>query len=407
MRVPAGGPNSLVRLMRLGAVWSACAYVFFQCVVFFEPAPSDLIFPFLFGFLVGSNWLLRRHFDPVLLLLGAAFIFLNLVSYFQSVGSKESLIYLAITIYLVLLAYALKALIAIRGTGMMTVFLLLWTAAAMISSVLAIGGYYGVLPGSDTLTLYQRGKALFKDPNVYGPFLTVPLVYLWLRLGHARFLSAKAFFILGCMALLVAGMLYSFSRGAFLVAGVAGLSLMATQVIRPGAVNRKMMTYFLLAGGIGLVGGGLFIFLSGTDTAEFFRSRFQSQEHDNLRFLFQRKALEESLEQPFGIGPGLSDQFLNHAPHHSYLRVLIENGFAALLVYVLLLLRLLWIAMKALRVTRDPLCAEYLRLGIANFIALALMGCFIDTLHWRYWFVLLGLLAGCSVLPFRKDPVPS
>jgi len=107
MRVPAGGPNSLVRLMRLGAVWSACAYVFFQCVVFFEPAPSDLIFPFLFGFLVGSNWLLRRHFDPVLLLLGAAFIFLNLVSYFQSVGSKESLIYLAITIYLVLLAYAL------------------------------------------------------------------------------------------------------------------------------------------------------------------------------------------------------------------------------------------------------------------------------------------------------------
>jgi hypothetical protein len=401
MRVPAG-PNSLVRLMRLGAIWSACAYVFLQCIVFFEPAPCDVVFLALFGFLVGSNWLMRRHFDPVLLVFGAVFILLNLVSYFQSAGDKESLVYMAITVYLVLLAYSLKALVAIRGPGMMTVLLLLWTAAAMISSVLAIGGYYGVFPGSDTLTLYQRGKALFKDPNVYGPFLVVPLVYLWARLGHARFLSVRAFFILGCMGLLVAGMIYSFSRGAFFVAGIAGLSFLATQVIRPGAVNRKMMTYFLVAGGMGTLAAGAFIFLSDTGTADFIRYRFQSQDHDQLRFWFQRMALRESLENPFGIGPGLSDRFLSHAPHHSYLRILIENGLAALIVYLLLLLRLFWVAIKALRVTRDPLCAEYLRIGIANFIALALMGCFIDTIHWRYWFVLMGLLAGCAVLPFQK-----
>ena len=36
-------------------------------------------------------------------------------------------------------------------------------------------GYLGI--GHDLFTRYDRAKALFKDPNVYGPFLILPAMY--------------------------------------------------------------------------------------------------------------------------------------------------------------------------------------------------------------------------------------
>src|SRR5205807_3688293 len=49
---------------------------------------------------------------------------------------------------------------------------------AMIASLAAIGGYFNLIPGGhDLLTLYERGRGTFKDPNVLGAFLILPALF--------------------------------------------------------------------------------------------------------------------------------------------------------------------------------------------------------------------------------------
>ena len=54
-----------------------------------------------------------------------------------------------------------------------------WTVAAAVAAAAAIIGYFGLLPGAyELFTLYDRASGTFKDPNVFGPFLIVPLLYM-------------------------------------------------------------------------------------------------------------------------------------------------------------------------------------------------------------------------------------
>ncbi len=50
---------------------------------------------------------------------------------------------------------------------------------AMIASLLAIAGYFNLVPGGrDLLTLYDRARGTFKDPNVLGAFLILPALFV-------------------------------------------------------------------------------------------------------------------------------------------------------------------------------------------------------------------------------------
>ena len=51
------------------------------------------------------------------------------------------------------------------------------SAAAVLSALLGTLGYLGSCPGADLFTRYGRAKALFNDPNVFGPFLILPAMY--------------------------------------------------------------------------------------------------------------------------------------------------------------------------------------------------------------------------------------
>ena len=58
--------------------------------------------------------------------------------------------------------------------------------AATLAALLGIIGYFDLLPGAyDSMTRYGRATGLFKDPNVFGPFLVPGLVYLLSRIAGA------------------------------------------------------------------------------------------------------------------------------------------------------------------------------------------------------------------------------
>ena len=64
-------------------------------------------------------------------------------------------------------------------------------ASAVITALLGIGGYLGVIPGGEALfTRYWRAKGAFQDPNVFAPYLILPAMYLLQRILLADNLQA-------------------------------------------------------------------------------------------------------------------------------------------------------------------------------------------------------------------------
>jgi O-antigen ligase len=366
-------------------------------VVFVEPAPPDVLFIGVFAGLVASGWFWHPRADRILVLLGIAFLILNIFSLYFARDHLASGLYLAITGYIFCITFSAMILIGFRGVGLARIFFWLWTAGACISAVLAIGGYYGILPFSDTFTLYGRGKALFKDPNVFGPYLSLPVLFLWTRLRTVGFLSVKSLIVLGLMGLLILGIVYSFSRGAMLCTALAGFFYMLTQVVRRRAVTNKMMSYLVLGMLGSLIFFGGYLSLSETKTAEFLRDRLQAQEYDQSRFGVQKNAILAAVENPWGIGPGETFDYFNYATHNTYVMVFLVNGALGLAVYLLFLGRCLFGGLRALRYARDPQLVEILRICFAVFMATSIISLVIDSLHWRHYFLLAGIMAGCGI----------
>src|SRR5260370_13307813 len=50
---------------------------------------------------------------------------------------------------------------------------------ALIAATSGIAGYFNLVPGGhDLLTLYERARGTFKDPNVLGAFLILPALFV-------------------------------------------------------------------------------------------------------------------------------------------------------------------------------------------------------------------------------------
>ena len=85
---------------------------------------------------------------------------------------------------------------------------------AMIASLAAIAGYFNLVPGGhDLLTLYERARGTFKDPNVLGAFLILPALFALQSVVTARFGKAlRNAIAFGIMSLAI---LLAFSRAAW------------------------------------------------------------------------------------------------------------------------------------------------------------------------------------------------
>ena len=85
---------------------------------------------------------------------------------------------------------------------------------AMIASLAAIAGYFNLVPGGhDLLTLYERARGTFKDPNVLGAFLILPALFVLQSVVSDRFgKSFRSAIAFGIMSLAI---LLAFSRAAW------------------------------------------------------------------------------------------------------------------------------------------------------------------------------------------------
>ena len=383
-------PNALAARMLLVSLATSF-------VVVAEPAPTDLAFVLAAALVaVGA----RLHIPgPGMGYLALAYLFLlaNTASATQCTNAYFCLRYMAITSYLVAIPLVMLHLSALYGRRYVDRLHDAFFVAITFAALAGVLARLGLMPGPTTLYFRAddglRLSPFFKDPNVYAPFLASGLVLL---LGHV--VAGTKRFALGMplLALIWTPMLLAFSRAAWLSAAVSLVTFLA--LLLAMAPGRDAL------GRLGRVGlGGFAVILPASalalvefDLLTFFEHRLGLQSYDSDRFATHAAAVALALDNPSGIGPGhfvgrthfeASDFTL--APHNVFLKVWVENSLLGLLsflgFYAYLMGRLFRLAL--LRTKRQPIHIAL----IACLMGTLVNGYFIDTLHWRHLFAVMGL----------------
>lgn len=380
----------------LSLVWFTIAIGFF---VQNEPAPYDLMLLLLVGgFVVTGLIRIPLGSAPVLLLL-TLFILANFLSAFFSFDFTRTLFYMGVTIYLALSTILVMCLVIEDEDRVLNTIWSAYILAAIVSSILAIIGYFHLMAGSDILHEGGRARAFFKDPNVLGPFLVPVAIYLFSRFESQS--GRRSLFAMIILPLVTVGILLTFSRGAW---GNLILSFMLYLVLRLVSAKRGSGTFKIIgsAVAIAIIGGALVTYLIlFTNAGETFSAKAHVfRYYDADRFSAQGRGASEAFSSPFGIGPGLSEQALSYATHSLYVRLFLENGWLGGFTFLTLLALTFW------RSTAYVLSGRVDPRALVVFACLAglLLNSFvIDSIHWRHFWLLLGLAWGMILVAEQRQ----
>jgi O-antigen ligase len=363
----------------------------FQAV---DPAPADGVF-----FVVMAVAFATRRFRlssvprPVLAML-AVFGALNVMASIQVVDPMRAVVFFGTTAYLALFAIWLAGYTTSRGRALLLVRTYLGSAVA--SAAIGVLALLGALPGADLLTESDRSRAFFQDPNVFGPFLIPPALILIEEIIRPRLLSARLGTKAVLLAILLVGVLFSYSRGAWVNLAFALVVLGLILSLRGG-----VRTAATLAAVTALTAAALATVVVATGSADFLAERARPQTYDTERFSGQRAGLRPAAEYPFGAGPGQFESIAHISAHSTYARALGEEGYPGLLTLVALLGFTLIAGLRnavAGRGTHGIGSAALL----AAWCGLLANSAVIDTLHWRHLWVLAALIWAATIRSARR-----
>ena len=232
-----------------------------------------------------------------------------------------------------------------------------------------------------------RAQGLFKDPNVFGPFL-IPAALIALEEAlRPRVLGLRRPAAVAVLVVLVLGIVFAFSRAGWLnfALGVAVMLLvlsLRTQAARAtwGAVA--------MIGVVALFAGGA-VLLTGSE--QFLQERAQVQSYDTARFTAQRSGIQIASEHPLGVGPGQFELDQPVSAHSIYIRVLAEQGVLGLAVLIALLAYTLVLAARNAVAGRDTFGVGSAAL-LGAWCGLLANSAFVDTLHWRHLWLVAALI---------------
>ena len=176
--VPAAAVNAkLISMIASGAVFLG---VFLSGFVLNEPAPYELYMAALVAAWAMFGLRISRPVFPLLLLL-LAFNIGGMIAMTQMEELASTPLYLAVSLFLALTAVFFAAVTEAQPQIFRLIFLA-WLSSAMITSGLGIAGYFDAFAGASAFTLYGRASGAFQDPNVFGPFLVLPAIFMLHRM---------------------------------------------------------------------------------------------------------------------------------------------------------------------------------------------------------------------------------
>lgn len=373
--------------------------VFLSGFVINEPAPYEVFLAVLIGIWAVFGLRLSRHIAPLIVL----YVIFNIGGMFSILTMddvKGTPMYMAVSLFLAFTSMFFAAIIEADHRRLTLIFRA-YVTAAIITALLGILGYLGVLPGGEVFTLYGRAKGAFQDPNVFGPYLVLPALYLMYGLLTGT-LKAAPLRVAGLLVL-VLGVFFSFSRAAWGLLPITMALLVMTMLIkeRTGAFRLKILVMSLV--GCLLLVGAIIIALQFDQIADLFSDRAKLvQAYDGARHgRFERHAIGflMAMEHPLGIGPLEFGLMWGEDTHNIWLKALMDYGWLGFVSYVVLLA---WTLVQGFRfLLRDRPWQPYLMLAYITLVGHAIIGNVIDTDHWRHFYLLMGIVWGCIALEMR------
>jgi O-antigen ligase len=387
--VVAGG-SGLLGILALGLARYDAAVVigvFLIGAVKVEPAPSDGVFAVLIAVAAVTGRLSATRIPLSVGGLIGAFLALNLLSAVEALEPLVAGRFFAITLYLAVLGLWVCGYVDARHRArlLMGAYLSAATASALFGCL----ALFAPIPGRELLLTLDglRAQALFEDPNVFGPFLVPPALVLIEEILRPRLLRLRLATKAALLFLLGAGVLFAYSRAAWLNLTVAVVVMLVVMAMRrDGARMATALLVTLVVAGAG-VGGALM----ATGSLDFLKERASLQSYDSDRFGAQREGLRLAERYPFGIGPG---QFELHSPvatHSTYVRAVAEQGVLGLATVFGLLLATLVLAARNAVLGRDTYGIGSAAL-LGAWCGLLANSLFVDTLHWRHLWVVAALV---------------
>jgi O-antigen ligase len=398
-------PQPQLATMRL--IGTACVAfgVFLSGFVINEPAPYELWLTLLIGvwFILGLR--ISRSTAPLL----ALFLTFNVggmlsMTQMRDLTSTEmdAPIYIAVSTFLALSSVFYAAIIEDNASRLPLIFKSL-VIAAIITAILGIIGYFHALPGFEIFTRYDRAMGAFQDPNVFGPYLVAPALYLMhgILIGDLKKAPLKT---LG-LAILAFGIFLSFSRAAWALFAFAAAMLIFVMLLkhRSNAFRLRILIMSLTA--IVLMVTVLVVALQFHQVSDLFSQRTQLvQDYDGGhlgRFERHRIGFMMAMEKPLGIGPLVFATMFNEDEHNIWLKSLTTYGWMGFLCWVTMICWTIYIGFRCLLKERP--WQPYVMIAWIVILGHVGIGNVIDTDHWRHLYMLIGIVWGCWALEQRHE----
>jgi hypothetical protein len=245
-----------------------------------------------------------------------------------------------------------------------------------------------------------RANGAFKDANVFGPFLIWPILVVLERMVARRI----GFIDTVVAAILLLGLLLSFSRGAWFHFAVSGVAMLALAFLTAPSARARMRVLGLSTLGIVALAAALIILLSFDSIGQMFYERahlFQFYDvGEGGRFRLQELALSSVLNYPNGMGPFEFARVHGLQQHNVYLQSFLVYGWTGAMAYLLLLFTTLLVGFRT-AIVRTP-WQPYIITAFAAFVGEVAEGLVIDSDHWRHFYLLLGMIWGLAAATFSQ-----
>ena len=396
-QAPHTQPNTL-RIGGLDGLLYAGLFMLFATsgFVFTEPAPYDGILILIIGAVVVTGIKVPKFIAP-LFVLSCLVAAGHLIGSSQAYDLKYAGVHALIKLYLSSSVLLFACLAAAKPQRFMTVTMIGTTIAALLTGLAGVIGILDLHPkATELFTLYDRAKGGFKDPNVMGPFLILPVIY-----GVHQLLSrplSRAWVWLGIIPCLALAIFLSFSRGAWAHLVLSGAIYLGIYfIMAPSVIARTRAIVLTGVAIVIMVVGVSFAMGVGKINSLFEQRAALTQSYDTNekgRFAGQRKAAQLAAENPGGLGAGGFTNYHGEEVHNVYLNAFMNGGWLAGFSYLALVGATIFVGLRAVFIVAP---AQPLLMPVyATFLGLALEGLIIDTDHWRHFYLIVGLVWGLS-----------
>jgi hypothetical protein len=352
-------------------------------VVFVEPAPVDFLMIVLLvvGLLNGQLSLRRLRGATLVHVASWMLLLTNLFALIQPFTAPASLVFAAVSIYLLASMYLFKMYVVSPNRGLVVL------SGYWVAVVIAVGGvllaYLGVGAVHSAL-VGLRARGFFKDPNVFGPFLVPLFVLLLDELIDPVWPRVPALVKGLSLIPIVVGVLLSFSRAAwanlFIVVAVYGV----LNLLKQRRVKQLLLVFAVAGLATSLLVGALFVMRP--DLVDMLNWRLTLvQQYDAFRFTRHQQGILTAFIAPTGLGPGTFG-----GAHQLYIKMLAEQGLMGFLALLTLLLTLAFKVWEA-ALRSDKVLGLSTAALVAGLVGTLANGFLIDMVHWRHFYLLLGL----------------